>query len=190
MKERFKSILTLLSGEGYKTDMAGRRASPYVIDGYNEIAENRFLLTVDLSPYCYIRTPDAPYANVKKRTDKMILQFYPPSPEDDVFTVEIMHIFGGLQTMGMDLDSFSRQIFTFLNKNIGSFAGTGAYLGIEPPGSMNASLNSMLHFFVGWSDDEITNVLSFQLATMYRALELLLEDYLREASLTILKRFD
>jgi hypothetical protein len=73
--------------------------------------------------------------------------------------------------------------------NLRSFGGTFAYLGIEP-GKMYASLNCLLHFFVDWKDDDITNVLSFQLATMYSALEGDFEAYLSEASITILKRFD
>jgi hypothetical protein len=191
MNDRFKNILNLLSSDGNKIDMAGRRVSPFVIDGFREVAnaENTFELEVDLSPLAYIKTPDSPFVHVKQRDGRMILQFYPPDPDENVFTIRILHIFGGLQTTGVDLDTFSRQIFSLLNKNIGSFGGTFSYLGIEP-GSMYASLNCLLHFFVDWSDADITNVLSFQLATMYSALEGDFDAYLREASITILKRFD
>jgi hypothetical protein len=181
MENRFKNILHLLSTV-YDADMGGRRSSPYVVAGFKELRENLFELEVDVNPLGMIKVPGAPFANIKKRDDLMTVEFYPA--DDDVFTIRISHVFGVLDTGGMDLDSVGRQFLAFLSKNVGSFAGTGAYIGIQRQGNtMFASLNCMLHFLVEWSDHNIANILSFQLAQIYKSLEVN-----QDPSLTMLKR--
>lgn len=149
------------------------------------------MFALESEPSLLVGMADTEYADVKEREDKMIVQFFPPAENDNILTIRIVHIFGGLQPGGTDLDGFSRQMFTLLSKNSGTFALTGAYLAIEPQdnGIIHATLNSMLHFLVDWSDNDITKVLSFQLAGMYKSLENYFEPLLREASLTILKRY-
>lgn len=82
-----------------------------------------------------LRLIDGPFSNVVSRDDRMSLFFHPPycqdDLKDDVFTIQIRHVFGGLGTGELNLDSVARQFLAFLEGNPGSFLATGAYLGIE-----------------------------------------------------------
>jgi len=189
MNKRFTNILNQLSTEPGHLQMS-MRWSPYVIEGFSDMGENMFAL--ETKPSMLAGVADTEYANVRLRNDNMIVQFFPPLEDDNVLTIRIVYIFGGLQPGGTNLNSFSRQVFTLLAKNSGTFAGTGAYLAIEPQddGTVHATLNSMLHFLVDWSDEDIANILCFQLTGMYKSLENYFEPLVRDESLTILKRYE
>ncbi len=188
MDDRFMNILNRLASDTGHLQMS-MRWSPYVVESFKEMGANMFAL--ETKPSMLVGLADTEYADIKQRNDRMIVQFFSPVENDNVLTIRIVHIFAALQPGGTDLDGFSRQMFTLLAKNSGTFAATGAYLAIEPQdnGSIHATLNSMLHFLVDWSDDDIANVLCFQLAGMYKSLENYFEPLVRDASLTILKRF-
>ena len=184
MENRFRTILRLLSGESCQQEMQ-MRFSPYLVEGFSEVGKNeyahKFKLETDLSLMMKLADSD-----LKHRNEQTFLQFYLPASGDNVFTAVIEHYWGQLGLRGMDDFKGVELLCHLLTKNMGTFLGTGAYLGITMPqnNTVYASLNSMLHFLDEWSDEQIARVLSFQLAGMFKGLENNWDD-----SLTILKRF-
>jgi hypothetical protein len=182
MKDRFINILNFVTE--YSWYMEGAYASPYIIESVKEVAENMFKL--EATPSLLFSLPGSPVPKVEKRSEQMFVEFHPPAPDTDVMTIRIQYVFGGLQTMGLDLDPVAREFLAFLTKNVMSFAGTSAYIGIRHiDDKMYALLNCMLHFLVEWSDEQISRILCFQLAMMYKGLE-----YSSDMSSPILIRFD
>ena len=184
MENRFKNILSLLSGKGIQGEMQVR-FSPYVVEGYKEIGRNEYGFKVKLETglSLMMRAADP---DLKHRGEQTSLHFVLPASGDNVFTVIIEHYFGQLVLHGMaDFDSVEL-LCRLLMENTGTFLSTGAYLGINPPQNKTVytSLNSMLHFLNEWSDEQIARILSFHLAVMFKSLENNWDDSFR-----ILKRF-
>lgn len=163
----------------------GMNFSPYVIEGFRVVDRNeyafRFQLETRLSMMMKLADPDLTHRN-----EQTFLNFYPPASGDNIFSVVIEHYFGQLGLRGTDDFTGVELLCQLLTKNTGTFLGTGAYLGITMPQSntVYACLNSMLHFLVEWSDEQVASVLSFQLAGMFKGLENNWDE-----SLTIIKRF-
>ncbi|HKC66299.1 MAG TPA: hypothetical protein VKB86_21835 [Pyrinomonadaceae bacterium] len=184
MEDRFKNILGLLSGEGCQREMA-IRFSPYIVEGFKEIGRNEYGYKYKLETGLFIAMKLAD-PDLKHRNEQTSLEFILPASGDNVFTVIIEHYWGRLVLRGMDDFNSVELLCRLLMENTGTFLSTGAYLGITPPqnNTVYASLNSMLHFLVEWSDEQIAKVLSFHLAGMFKSLENNWDD-----SFTILKRF-
>jgi hypothetical protein len=183
MENRFKSILGLLSGEDCQREMQ-LMFSPYFVEGFKEVDRNeyahKFKLEMEPSTFMFLDE------DFKDRNAPTFLQFYLPASGDNILTIVIEHYFGQLGLRGTDDFNSVEVLCHLLAKNMGTFLGTGAYLGITMPqnNTVYASLNSMLHFLAEWSDGQIARVLSFQLAGMFKGLENNWDE-----SFTILKRF-
>jgi hypothetical protein len=184
MENRFKNILGLLSGEGCQREMQ-MRFSPYLIEGFKETLRNEYRYKFKLETGLSLMMKFAD-SDLKHRNEQTFVQFYLPASGDNVFTVVIEHYWGQLGLHGKDDFNTVELLCLLLAKNMGTFLGTGAYLGITMPqnNTVYACLNSMLHFLEDWSDEQIARILSFHLAVMFKSLENNWDD-----SFTVLKRF-
>ena len=184
MEDRFKNILDLLSAEACEFQM-GTSFSPYVVEGFREVDRNEYAYIFQLQTKLSLMMKVAD-STLTHRNEQTFLNFYPPASGDNVLTVIIEHYFGRLGLRGTDDFNSVELLCQILAKNIGTFLGTGAYLGITMPqnNTVYASLNCTLQFLDEWRDEQIARVLAFQLAVMFKGLENNWDN-----SLSILKRF-
>ena len=145
MQNRFNNILGLVSGETGALQM-GMNFSPYVVESFQEVDRSehgsRFQLQTGLSMMMRLADP-----TLKHRNEQTFINFFPPASGDNIFTAMVEHYFGQLLfRAGTDDYSGVEQLCNLLTKNMGTFLGTGAYLGITMPKNktLYASLNCML----------------------------------------------
>ncbi len=182
MEDRFINILKSLSGN---VDFL-LRESPYWISQFEKVGEApgfyKYKLTTEIAPLM-----DSPYPNLKHRGDLIFMTFYAPVPDDNIFSIVIEHVVGMLGGL-RDFDDFENveSLCRLFVKNRGSFAGTGAYLGLTFPENNEtyAVLNSTLSFLDKWDDQDIVTTLVFHLRVMFYGFENNWDN-----SIPILKRF-
>ena len=153
MKEKIKSILGHLT----KQDGIG-------IKSYKENPNGSFDLETDLSEFNH-------------RTHLK----YEATGDNELFRVEIAHIFGLLHVRIPPADA-AAQLLRMLALNTGSFGSTTAFIGVKPIGDkFYATLNSFHHFMTKWDDADIARALSLHLFDLTMGLTV------SDSSLTMLK---
>jgi len=77
---------------------------------------------------------------------------YEATGDDDMFRVEITHIFGRFD-LNVPPNSAAGQLLRMLVHNTGSFGTTTAFIGaLSQSNTFYATLNSFHHFVTAWND--------------------------------------
>ena len=183
MEDRYANIVNLLSSNISALEMA-KYFSPYMINGSTEVDRNQYGRRYEIKRECSMVA--YAYPDITDRNERTFLLVYPPESDDDIITITIEHYFGSLGLVGSDNYSNVGILCSQLSQNIGSYLGSGAYLGLTVPKNQTvyATLNSTHHFLDEWSDEHIAKILTYQIANLYKALENNWDD-----SCPIIKRF-
>ena len=153
MKVKIKSIL----GHLMKQDGVG-------IKSYKENPDGSYELETDLTEF-----------------DHRTLLKYEATGDNELFRVEIAHIFGVFDVRIPPSDA-AGQLLRMLAHNTGSFGSTTAFIGVKPiDDKFYATLNSFHHFMMKWDDADIARALSLHLFDLTMGLTL------SDPSLTMLK---
>lgn len=158
MKEKIISILDHLVREG--------RGAGF--ETYKERSDGSFELQTRLS-----------------ESDNKTLLKYEATGDNEMFRIEIMHIFGSVDVR-IAPENAAGQLLRMLAHNTGSFSNTTAFIGITPgdtSGVFLATLNSFHHFVTSWNDADIARALYLHFFDIMMGLST------KDTSLTMLKLF-